>query len=321
MKDYLTNSKKAFESLQLRNIMHLLSVVRETRLTTKPLVKKRYTEQATDFDATLSFLIEIGGLIEDDDKLKINHVLADQSKQMNVKEITAHIFERILMKKSAYRTELFSYFNQFKLVNGHIEYQPNTLQRTKFSNIRNFLMESGVINYNADSVQYVVAPQYINIYAKAIEADSSYTPYKLKQKLQNADKVGLAAEKAVLKYEKERVGPDLEKYIEHISIKNVSAGYDIKSVTQIGSNELDPRYIEVKAVSPTLYKFFWTSNEMRVAEILRKNYYLYLLPVAGHLSFSLFDIKIIPDPFSEIILSSNSWDIETNVVCCTLTSE
>ena len=321
MKDYLTNSKKAFESLQLRNIMHLLSVVRETRLTTKPLVEKRYNEQATDFDATLSFLFEIAGLIEDGDKLRLNHVFADQSKQMNVKEITTHIFERILMKKSAYRTELFSYFNQFKLVNGQIEYQPNTLQRTKFSNIRNFLMESGVINYNADSVQYVVAPQYVNIYAKAIESDSSYTPYKLKQKLQNGDKLGLAAEKAVLKYEKERVGPDLEEYIEHISIKNVSAGYDIKSVTQIGLNKLEPRYIEVKAVSPTLYKFFWTSNEMRVAEILRKTYYLYLLPVAGNLIFSLIDIKIIPDPFSEIILLSNSWEIETNVVCCTLTSE
>ncbi len=139
--------------------------------------------------------------------------------------------------------------------------------------------------------------------------------------LQNGDKLGLAAEKAVLKYEKERVGPDLEEYIEHISIKNVSAGYDIKSITQIGLNKLEPRYIEVKAVSPTLYKFFWTSNEMRVAEILRKTYYLYLLPVAGNLIFSLIDIKIIPDPFSEIILLSNSWEIETNVVCCTLTSE
>jgi len=321
MKDYLANSKNAFEPLQLRNIMHLLSVVRETRLTTKPLVKKRYSEQATDFDATLSFLFEIGVLIEDDDIIKINHAFSDQSKQLNEKEITAHIFERILKKKNAYRTELFSYFNQFKLVDGQIEYQPDTLQRSKFSNIRNFLMESGVINYDTDLDRYVVAPQYINMYAKASEADSSYTPYKLRQKLQNIDKVGLAAEKTVLKYEKERVGPDLAKYIEHISIKNVSAGYDIKSVTQIGSNELEPRYIEVKAVSPNLYKFFWTSNEMRVAEILRKNYYLYLLPVAGHLSFSLLDIEIIPDPFLEIIQLSNSWDIETNVVCCTLKSE
>lgn len=321
MKDYSANSKNAFESLQLRNIMHLLSVISEAKLTTKPLVKKRYSEQATDFDATLSFLFEIGGLIEEDDIIRINHMFADQSKHLKSKEIVAIIFERILKKKSVYRTDLFSYFNQFKLADGEIEYQPDTLQRSKFSNIRNFLMESGIINYDADLDRYVVAPQHINLYAKASEAASSYTPYKLKQKLQNTDKVGLAAEKAVLKYEKERLGPELDRYIRHISIKNVSAGYDIKSVTQTESKELEPRYIEVKAVSQNLYKFFWTSNEMRVAEILRENYYLYLLPVAGHLSFSLPDIKIIPDPFSEIIQLSNSWDIETNVVCCTLKSE
>ena len=144
MKDYLAKSKNAFEPLQLRNIMHLLSVVRETRLTTKPLVKKRYSEQATDFDATLSFLFEIGVLIEDDDIIKINHAFSDQSKQLNETEITAHIFERILKKKNAYRTELFSYFNQFKLVDGQIEYQPDTRIRLSISLIRCNVQNSAI---------------------------------------------------------------------------------------------------------------------------------------------------------------------------------
>lgn len=311
-------SEVAFTSLELRNVIHFLSVLKETTLGTTSLVEKRFSEQATEFEATLSFLLESGGIIEDEGRLRVSPFLADELEELDKKLISVHLFERILIKKNIYRTELFGYLSQFKQVDGEIEHRPNAFERTKFSSLRNFLMEAGVVGYDRESDRYVVAAEHINLYAQATVADSSSSPDELRQRLHKTGEVGEAAEKAVLDYEKRRVGSDLKKHVEHISIKNTSAGYDIKSVTQTRDNVIEPRYIEVKAVSPVTYKFYWTSNEMRVAEILRKNYYLYLLPVAGRMKFALPDLKIVCDPLAEIILTSDPWKIETNMVCCSL---
>jgi hypothetical protein len=57
---------------------------------------------------------------------------------------------------------------------------------------------------------------------------------------------------------------------------------------------------------------------MKVAEILKKRYFLYLLPVISEKEFSFNGLKMISDPISEIINSSNDWVVETNVVRCSL---
>ena len=38
-------------------------------------------------------------------------------------------------------------------------------------------------------------------------------------------------------------------------------------------------YIEVKAVSPNTFTFYWSQREVDVAKVLGQHYYLYLLPV------------------------------------------
>ena len=72
--------------------------------------------------------------------------------------------------------------------------------------------------------------------------------------------------------------PDLVKKIEHTALRDVSAGYDIKSFDgKLGEDE-NPiqRYIEVKAVSSQDYGFNWTRNEIEKSEYYNQDYYLYL---------------------------------------------
>jgi hypothetical protein len=88
----------------------------------------------------------------------------------------------------------------------------------------------------------------------------------------------------------------------------VNAGYDIKSF-EISSQETNyiPRYIEVKAVSIIDYQFYWSRNEFEKSEILRQNYYLYLLPVKDKNNFDIENLKIINDPYKNILNNKDRW--------------
>lgn len=317
MKDSSVN-KSLLEAIKLRNIIILISILKESKLGIRKLIEKRYKEQATDFDSTVSFLIDIGGLDQEIQNLKLATIFEYPLGSIDKKHIAATVLKLILTKNSIYQNEIFKYLSLFKHLNGEIEYRPDAVQRGKFSGTRNFLIEIGLVSYDSTSDRYVLVPEYINFYAQTSETVFKCSPDKLQNKLREKDKIGKAAEKAIVSYEKKRVGSDYEQYIEHVSLINEAAGYDIRSVTITKPGETEPRYIEVKAVSPLSYRFYWTSNEIGVAEILRRNYYLYLLPVKSDLNFSFAALKIISDPISEIIDTSDEWNVETDVVCCSL---
>ncbi len=114
------------------------------------------------------------------------------------------------------------------------------------------------------------------------------------------------------------MGPEFASKVNHTALKNAGAGYDIESVSVTASEEVTPRYIEVKAVSSGKPRFYWTSNEVSVAEALGSWYYLYLLPVGKKGAFSLEDLRIIQDPHSKVLGSASEWVTESDIVKCTL---
>jgi hypothetical protein len=120
-------------------------------------------------------------------------------------------------------------------------------------------------------------------------------------------------------YEKDRVGPQYEDHVIHVALKNEAAGYDIKSISVIPGDRCELRYIEVKAVPFDTYQFFWTGNERKVAELLKGNYFLYLLPVNHDRVFSLDGLKIIQDPIDVILDSPETWNVEADLIRCSLT--
>lgn len=283
----------------------------------KSVVQQRFNQEAMNFDETLSFLDTLGVVETADKEIHLKDDFEQLIRGSEKNSIQNQIIDLIQKTNNPYQTEILKYLSKYRHLDGSVEYEPDDINRGEFSDVRNFLIEVGVVEYVHGADKYVVQPEYIHLFALAIEKKTTYTTAKLKRKLIEKDKIGSAAELAVLKYEKDRVDPEYEKLVEHISVKNEAAGYDIKSVTVVGDNT-EPRYIEVKAVSPDSYRFYWSQNEIRVAKLLNKNYYLYLLPVESKMGFAINKMKIILNPIQVIFDNSDTWNVEPNVVCCSL---
>jgi hypothetical protein len=318
MKDFLVNESNAFKGVKWQNILKLLEVLGKSKLRTRQHIKRRYKEQATKFDATVTFLLSIDVLSEEEGKLVTRGFSEKLTTNTDEKETASHILDFILKQKNNYQNELFIYLRQFKVFNGEVLYKPIKIQRTRYSEVRNLLMEMGIISYDLHNDLYILASDYLILYVLAAEGAKNILPSRLRKVLENRENIGLAAEESVVVYEKKRVGPRYEVFVDHVSLRNAAAGYDIKSVTQKTEGKIIPRYIEVKAVSPLTFMFYWTSNEICVAELLGRNYYLYLLPVNKHLGFKFDELKIIQDPLSTIMNQESEWKVDENVVCCSI---
>ena len=312
-------SDSVFDSSQLKNSLSLISVLMDIDLVIKSVIQQRFNQEAMNFDETLSFLQTLGIVETSEKNLQLNDDFEKLARNSDKNTIQNQILDLIQKTNNPYQAEILKYLSKYRLKDGGIEYRPDDINRGEYNDVRNFLIEVGVVEYVHGTDKYVVKPEHIHLFALAIENTATYTPAKLKRKLIEKDKIGSAAELAVLKYEKDRVGPEYEKLVKHISVKNEAAGYDIKSVTVAGDNT-EPRYIEVKAVSPDSYRFYWSQNEIRVGELLNTNYYLYLLPFRSKMEFTIDKIKIISSPIRVIIDNSDTWNVEPDVVCCSLNS-
>ncbi len=110
-----------------------------------------------------------------------------------------------------------------------------------------------------------------------IEESKGLTEEKLRQMLLEKEAVGDVGEELALAFEQNRLkttGRVVEaRCVRRISRVRVNAGYDIESFT--AAVDVFDRFIEVKAARGLEIRFFWTENEMKVAEKLRDKYWIY----------------------------------------------
>jgi hypothetical protein len=137
--------------------------------------------------------------------------------------------------------------------------------------------------------------------------------------LEDKKEIGYAAELRAMGYEKRRVGRRFARLVEHVSLRNVAAGYDIRSVNVTAGAVSGPRYIEVKLVSGPRRKFYWTSNEINVARLLGRQYYLYLLPVTTRGAVELASPVIIENAWCAVLGTQSRWEFSNDVIACSLT--
>ena len=121
---------------------------------------------------------------------------------------------------------------------------------------------------------------------------------------------GEEAEEFVLKFEQFRLinHPDHEK-IKIISDIDVGAGFDIISFNDENSRTYD-RFIEVKSFSENL-RFYWSRNEVRVAEIKGGRYYLYLVN-RDKMDDEDYSPTIINNPYQSVFMDK-SWSKKSEV--------
>lgn len=124
-----------------------------------------------------------------------------------------------------------------------------------------------------------VHPEYVRAIAAFVDEDLGLTEEKLKALLQEKEEVGMLAERIVVDFERERLrraGFVVEaSCVKRVSHLRVNVGYDIESFDGQSSDLVFDRFIEVKGAKGRDVRFFWSANEIDVAQKLRNRYWIY----------------------------------------------
>jgi len=318
-----------FEKISVQHILVFSEIVNESAFLQKEFIEKTYLRNATHFDETVKFLQELGLIETKENKValkpKYKEFLIGLKEDPRPKEkVKKFIIDYFVSRKDSFSEYLNEFFSQFHFKNKQYEFTPSTSQRLKYSGLRNFLIDLEFMYLDSTETKYIIAEVYSPTFV-AFKQSNQLSPEEFLRVQLRKDEIGKAAEIQIIKYEKERLSqlPDLVKKIEHTALRDVSAGYDIKSFDGKLSEDGNPiqRYIEVKAVSSQDYGFYWTRNEIEKSEYYNQDYYLYLLPVMGKNAFDLKGLKIIKDPYSNIYKQGSEWDRACEVLAFSLTRD
>lgn len=304
-------SNRPFFQLRYPHVCALLEVLQSVQLRKISHVRRLFSERAQGFDEVLSFLVDLDILTIEEESIRVNaqHVSADPPSLRTL------ILDRLTIAQSKYRAELYRFLTQFKVVNDDVTYTPIEQNRSRDSAIRNFLVELGVVLYDRGNEQCLLAPEHASLFAIARSAANQTSTRQLETTLRDRKSIGFAAEREILQFERRRVGEQHANSVDHVSMRNVSAGYDILSVS-LDSFRIAPRFVEVKAVPKGTYQFFWSKNEVRVAKQLSSLYYLYLLPVNRYGQFDLASLSIVGNPIESVFGEQSAWVTEGDAVVC-----
>lgn len=309
-------SRKAFSNLRYIHVCALLDTISTSQIGKIPHIRRLFVEKAEGFDEVVSFLSELGMLSIDGDIL---HLKADWPTSAPAKR-RDEIIRMLFDKKNRYSTEVFKFINQFSLVHNDIVYMPPDQSRSSDSGVRNFLIDLGVVMHHVGTNNYVLMPEYVRLFVSAKNNANYISPALLEKNVEARNELGHAAEEQIVKYERQRIGTEYADRVDHVSMRNSAAGYDIQSVSIETNGQVIPRLIEVKAVSPRTFQFYWSKNEVTIARTLSHWYYLYLLPVNRKGQFNTDKLMVIPDPYNTILLEDSNWITETDALICYINS-
>ena len=305
-------SLNAFSNLRYAHVCALLDTVSKDRIRRIPHIRRLFIEKAEGFDEVVSFLSELDMLSIDGDIL---HLKTDWSTSDSAKR-RDEIIRMLIDKKNRYRTEAYKFINKFSVVHNDIVYMPPDQSRSSESGVRNFLIDLGVVMHLLETNKYVLVPEYVKLLASAKNSANYISPALLEKNVEVRNELGYAAEEQIVKYERQRIGPEYANKVVHVSMRNSAAGYDIESISIDTNGQLFPRFIEVKAVSSKTFQFYWSKNEVTIARTLSHWYYLYLLPVDRKGQFNTDKLMVIPDPCNTILREDSNWVTETDALVC-----
>lgn len=285
-----------YENIKFENLEKLISISKKSpdKLS---LIKTNYLRNNQYFQESINFLINIKFFTINEDSTIIIHY-----SDKNLKETIL----KLLCENPDYFVCIKNYLMNFqKNEEGNLIFEPDRLYNNITSNLRNFLI-------TLDCVKFITDNQYIlldtNLLLQFVKKE--FSPKQLEKILENQKFLGLAAEKVIINYEEIRIkkfGNNLK--LDHVSLRDVSAGYDIQSYE--GNDKI---FIEVKAVSLSNYKFHLSILEYQTAINLKEKYYIYLLPV-DHSKPDNFDIDNlirINNLYENIFNNKTLWKMEND---------
>lgn len=300
-----------FEKISLHHVLVLFDTLNTSSLLNKEMIKKKFLRRGLYFDDTVEFIKELGLITFEGEHIALTekYNTCRSSKLSDGDAIKNFIVNCLFRDGTSFSEYLIDFCSHFVLINDCYQFAPLSPQRIYYSAIRNFLIELGVIALDSSDKKYVVTSSFRSTFENFINnkrlSKSDFEVIQHRQK-----EIGDAAELKIVEYEKQRLSnyPFLSERIEHIAKYDIKAGYDIKSYEEVGQNDrIVPRYIEVKAVSISNSRFFWSRNEIEKSEFYRNLYYLYLLPVRDNDEFDLKGLLVINDPFINVFSNKKAW--------------
>jgi hypothetical protein len=310
MNGSLPRNDDDLREVRLAGIQVLLEVMQASTVTSMATVRRRFFEQASSFESTLQLMQEIGWLSEN-----CGTLLLAENAPLHDRLIRELLASRIVAGNGEYGAAARSYLQQFRVEADRIMYRPTAYTSGTESAVRNLLMDLHVVSYDAEQGEYRLEKKYVTLFADLTLKRRRISPEQAAAQERRREKLGTAAEKVVMDFERGRIGEKGASLIRHIAAEDISAGYDIESVTSVEGGFV-PRLIEVKAVAGATHAFYWTNNEIEAAERLRGWYYLYLLPVLSSDTFDVNSIQLIQDPFRTVLKNPIDWSVKPDLYRC-----
>ena len=152
---------------------------------------------------------------------------------------------------------------------------------------------------------YVISQSYVETIATFINEPKGFTEEQLFKWLEEKRKLGNFAEELILNFERDRLkalGQVVEsKCVRPVGKINTSAGYDVESFNSKSKGMKFDRFIEVKGSGSPGLRFVWSQNEMKVAEKLKDQYWIYFQGgIEKKTGKTKFKPIMIQDPFNSL---------------------
>ena len=304
-------SGNPFDYLRFAHVCTFLELLSKASVKDIDHIRRLFSEEAEGFEEVVRFAIRLRLVIYDAGTLKLRAPLELRDHKVRRREI----LDRIIGQRNPYRSEVYRFLNRFQMVDGECVYVPIEQHRSGDSAVRNFLTELGITRSEVENGRHLLLSEYFDLLGDARVRVNVVSRSQLSVNQGAQEAIGLQAEEIILEFERERVGRELSHKVEHIALENVAAGFDIRSITQTAKS-IVPRFVEVKAVSQTDRRFFWSKREIRVAQQMSSFYFLYLLPVLGPKRYDLDSLEIVQDPYSRILGENSAWHTEPDSLVC-----
>ena len=309
----------AMHGISFQNTRILLDLLEKAKHTDQALIQKRYSNYASNFDATLEFLenlqilrlrdgIIIGGKHLKDAKKKLSQGLRHYNKFLVV---------LLLGSETRYGKEIRELLLGFRDDEGPVKLTPlmnNNDSSGRLFAARNTLLEADLLHIDHTTGVCEIPTDMHDLYIQA-KYCCGISPKLLHEQCKQNQEIGLQAEESVVEYERSIVGKRFAELVVHVALYNASAGFDIHSVRTESGTVSENRLIEVKAVNPRNHSFYLTSNEYNMAKTYRNKYFLYLVPVREEKP-RVQEMVILKDPLQSVFEKPSEWEVIQNNILC-----
>ena len=293
----------------------LLELLQDSTWRSRDFLEARYRERARNFAETLTFLQRLGWVSTDGDEIRVAAGWIDRAVGLGAVGSAVALLEALLDSPGEHQREFAGYLACFQSTDNVVSCPARGELALTDAPARDFLMELGAVRHDLTNKAYYLESPFFGAYVWALALRGPHSQDELIGSIEDRHRIGRGAELAVLAFERQRLGARLADRVQHIADEHPASPYDIKSVT-VTAGTVEPRFIEVKAVSLRDPAFHWSAAEIEAARLLRTNFYLYLVPVCGPEDFDFTSLQIIVDPFDQVYSQSSEWVKQpTNFLC------